>query len=99
MKQKNKTYYCNGNQIADNLLYSLESTSVLSNDFKMRIFNLISVILTNLEDNEDWVNESILELKTDMKRMSIFSDDFINTLNSELLLMVIKQKELNNETI
>lgn len=96
MKEKNSTYYCNGNEIADNLLYSLESTNVLSDDFKMRIFNVISVILTNLEDNEDWVNESIRDLKIDMNNMIIFSDNFINRLNSELLLMVIKQKKLNN---
>jgi len=98
MKEKNRTYGCNGNEIADNLLYSLENTNVLSDDFKNRILNIILVILTNLENNEEWVNSSILELKKDMLNVIIFSDEFIISLNSELLLCVMIQKTLNNET-
>lgn len=99
MKNINRTYACNGNEIADNLLYSLESTNVLSNEFKNRILNIISVILTNLENNEEWVNTSILELKKDMRNLIIFSDEFIIRLNSELLLSVMRQKRLNDGTI
>lgn len=97
MKDKNRTYICNGNEIADNLLYSLESTNVLSDDFKQRILNIISVVLTNLEKNEDWVNNSIRDLKIDMNNLIIFSDNFINRLYSELSLMVIKQKKIDDE--
>lgn len=96
---RNKLYDCRGNQPADNLLYMLESTSVLSEAFIRKITNIVLVILSNLDKNEEWVLENIEKLKSEMAWMTIFSEPFKNGLIDQLYLSYNRQKEIDkNET-
>lgn len=92
---KNKMYNCEGNDEADSLLCMLESNSVLSESFTRKISNIVLTILTNLDNNEEWVNDSILKLKEEMGWLNIFSDEFKGKLIGQLLLTLHRQKELN----
>ena len=96
---RNKLYDCRGNQQADNLLYMLESTSVLSESFVRKISNIVLVILSNLDKNEEWVLENIEKLKSEMDWMTIFSEPFKSGLIVQLYLSYNRQKEIDrNET-
>ena len=94
---KNDTFSCQGNEEADQLLCMLEANSVLSEIFKTRIQGIILTILTNLERNEEWIENAILKLKEEMQWLTIFSDAFIYRLNGQLLLTYQRQKTLNKK--
>lgn len=98
-KDKNTMFSCRGNEEADNLLCMLESNAVLSESFKLKIQNIILVILTNLEKNEDWVEEGIKKLKEEMDWLMIFSPEFKGMLTGQLLLTFHRQKALNKEKV
>lgn len=93
----NKTFDCMGNDEADSLLCMLESNSVLSNSFTLKIQNIVLTILTNLDNHDGWVNESIIKLKEEMGWLNIFSDEFKGKLISQLLLTYHTQKRLNKK--
>jgi hypothetical protein len=97
MKNKNKSFDCRGNEEADNLLCLLEANSVLSNEFTSKVRNIILVILTNLDKNEDWVEEQIKKLKEEMEWLTIFSDKFTERLISMLLMCFHTQMKLNKQ--
>ena len=94
---KNKSFDCKGNDEADSLLCMLESNSVLSESFMQTIKGIILAILINLEGNEDWVEDRIKELKSELDWLIIFSPEFKSVLIGKLLLAFHRQKTLNRE--
>lgn len=94
-KQKNKTFECNGNEIADQLLYTLENSYILSDEFKVRIRNIISVILSNADDNKEYILDSIEILYTDLSYTNIFTYEFKEYLVQYLKICYNKQLFLN----
>lgn len=98
-KQKNKTFECQGNEIADQLLYTLENSYILSDEFKVRIRNIISVILSNLENNKENIHNDIQILGTDLSYSNIFSDEFKEYLIQYLKICYNKQSYLNKNKL
>jgi hypothetical protein len=96
MSNKNKSFDCKGNEEADNLLYMIESNSVLSESFTQNVRNIVLVILSNLDKNEDWVEGEIIKLRDEMQWLTIFSERFIGQLIGQLLLSLNRQRALNN---
>lgn len=94
MENKNKSFDCKENEEADNLLCMLEANSVLSEDFTKKVRNIILVILTNLNNNEDWIEKEIIKLKEEMQWLTIFSEKFIGQLIGQLLLSFHRQKNI-----
>lgn len=92
---KNKSFDCRGNEDADQLLYLTETVGILSEDFTQRIRRIVLVIITNLENNEEWVEEEILKLKEEMNWLSIFSETFKGMLIGQLLLAFQRQSTIN----
>lgn len=97
MENQNNLFFVGDNEIADRLLFLLESNSVLSESFQTKITNIIFVIVTNLDGNEDWVMEKIIKLKEEMFYLSIFSEKFVYMINGELLLTLGRQKKIDKE--
>lgn len=97
MKNKNNTFFCGDNQEADQLFCMIESNSVLSESFNEKIKEILFITLTNLDDNKELIMDKIKNLKDEMKWVNIFSESFINMLNSQLLLTVSSQEKLNKE--
>ena len=85
-KDKNTKFSTVGNEDADILLCMIEANSVLSLEFTAKITNIVLVIISNLERNEQWVIDEIKNLKEQMTWLNIFSEKFINQINSQLLL-------------
>ena len=85
-KDKNTKFSTVGNEDADILLCMIEANSVLSLEFTAKITNSVLVIISNLERNEQWVIDEIKNLKEQMTWLNIFSEKFINQINSQLLL-------------
>ena len=77
---KNKTFITNGNEYLDNILSMMESTAILSDTFKTRIFNLTVWILTNHSNHIDEINNEINTLISEMKWLNIFSKKFVNEI-------------------
>lgn len=74
------------NESLDVLQDSMDYTNVLSTEFKQRILSYVHWIGTNAINYQDDVIDSINELVTDMKRVSIFSDEFISFIGTNLKL-------------
>jgi hypothetical protein len=66
------------NEELDALETSLGYTSVISTEFKQKVLSYIQWVGSNGINYQEEVIESIEELRTDMERVSIFSDKFIN---------------------
>ena len=88
-------YNCGGNNEADLLLCMLESNSVLSESFTRKISNIVLTIVSNLGNNEEFVKNSINDLKAEMDWLLIFSDEFKRKLIGQLTLAYQRQKTLN----
>ena len=97
IESKNKTFDCRGNEEADNILCMLEANSVLSQEFTNKVQNIVLAILTNLKENEEWIEQHIIKLKEEMQWLTIFSEKFINQLTGQLLLTFHRQKTLNKQ--
>lgn len=91
----NKSYNCGENKEADRLLCMLEANSVLSDSFNQKVTNIVLVIITNLDKNEDWVDTEIKKLKDEMNWLEIFSSKFIGTLIGQLVLSYHRQLTIN----
>lgn len=94
---KNKSFHCNGNEQADQLLCMLENNAVLSESFTRKITNIVLVILTNLDGNQDWVESEITKLREELDWLMIFSEDFKGKLIGQLLLTLERQITLNKK--
>ena len=66
------------NEELDALETSLGYTSVISTEFKQKVLSYIQWVGSNGINYQEEVLEKIKELRTDMERVSIFSDKFIN---------------------
>lgn len=88
ISQKNKTAKTDGNQSIDDLLYMLESTSVLSETFKQRLISMCLWILLakNKSKNHAEIEKGIEEIEADLNRLSIFSESFIKYVVGKLKL-------------
>lgn len=95
MENKNKVFTCQGNEEADNLLCMIENSYVLSEHFIEKVTRIVLVILSNLENNEEFVEQEIDKLKEEMQWLTIFSEKFIDRIIGQLLLSFEKQKTLN----
>ena len=93
---KNRMYNCEGNEEADSLLCMLESNSVLSESFTRKISNIVLVIVSNLESNEEYITDSINDLRDEMDWLIIFSEEFKRKVIGQLTLAYRKQKTLND---
>jgi hypothetical protein len=94
---KNKSFHCNENEQADQLLCMLENNAVLSESFTRKITNIVLVILTNLDGNQDWVESEITKLREELDWLMIFSEDFKGKLIGQLLLTLERQITLNKK--
>lgn len=95
--QKNTTFYTEDNEEADRVLFMLENNSVLSESFKTRIQNIVITIISNLQNNETWIDDAIKKLETEMDWLIIFSDEFKHMLITCLQLTYQRQITINNE--
>ena len=66
------------NEELDSLETSLGYTSVISTEFKQKVLSYIQWVGSNGINYQEEVIKAIKELRTDMERVSIFSDKFIN---------------------
>jgi hypothetical protein len=73
-----------GNQDIDHLLYFLDVTSVLSDDYKTKIRNICFWILTNHESHVEGIKDAINQLKEDMTYVEIFSQKFMDIVSYDL---------------
>ena len=66
------------NDELDSLETTLGYTSVISTEFKQKVLSYIQWVGSNGINYQEEVIKAIKELRTDMERVSIFSDKFIN---------------------
>jgi phosphoketolase len=92
---KNRTFTCEGNDIADNLLHTVEQLYVISPELRSEIINILVSMMLNKPVNKTEVKDRIEQLRTNMSCLNIFSQEFRIMINSELLLSLHKELQLD----
>jgi hypothetical protein len=93
-KSKNRSVWCGENEEIDQLLYSIENTAVLSETCTREIIDICLVIVTNLKGNEEYVENKIKRLETEMGWLGIFSTEFRLMIISQLKSGVARQQQI-----
>lgn len=92
---KNKSFDCNGNVYADQILCMLEGNSVLSTSFTTKVTNIVLSIVSNLEGNHDHLENTIVKLKEEMEWIVLFNPSFTGRLIGMLFQAYHHQMALN----
>jgi hypothetical protein len=92
---KNRTFACEGNDIADNLIHTVEQLYVISPEFRSEIMDILVSMMLNKPVNETEVKDRIEQLRTNMSCLNIFSERFKTMIYNELLLSLHKEIQLD----